>query len=351
MPEQEKHIAIRLNREELRARDAAERDGQFLAPAVERALGPLFAGVERDMDQLAGEDIVHSLNRGNLIAIDGRTVRSMMEERYQGPKEDFPFWYKDNLSAMTGEFVSAALHQGRRVEALVPDSRGNLSGEPVQIAKEGAKPEPLRPVSFNRVQRFLGRLGFLKGREERAAAYERAMSGRERLKANCEQGKQLAVKAAQRRAAAMRSSGAQSLQRTASRTAAASITAARRTFKPTRGQQLLREAAMAKRAREAAGLEPPKPKLTNAQRVALVREGKIKRAQDYIRRKEQPRREAEAAKTAAPVKAGPAARRASPPGMGTTPRRPPNGPARRTPNGPIRRPPNGPSKDLGGRTM
>lgn len=337
MPEQEKHIAIRLNREELRARDAAERDGQFLAPAVERTLGPLFAGVERDMGHLTAGELIHSLNRGNLIAIDGRTVRAMMEERYTGAKEDFSDWYKENLSAMTGEFVSAALHQGRRVEALIPDSRGNLSGEPVQITKEGAKPEPLKPVSFNRVQRFLGRLGFLKGRTERAAAYERAMSGREQLKANCEQGKQLVFKAAQRRAAAVRGES-QSLQRTASRTAAASITAARRTFKPTRGQQLLREAAVAKRVREAAGLEPPKPKLTNAQRVALVCGGKIKRAQDYIRRKEQPRREAEAARAAAPVKAGPA-------------RRPPNGPVRRPPSGPTRRPPNGPSKDLGGRTM
>lgn len=335
MPEREKQpsISIRLSREELRARDAAERDGQFLAPAVERVLGPLFAGVERDMGQLSGEDIVRSLNRGNLIAIDGRTVRSMMEERYTGAKEDFSDWYKENLSAMTGQLVSAALRQGRRVEALIPDSRGGVSGEPVQIIGEGVDPQPLTPVRLNRVQRLLTRFGLFREKAARSGAYQRAMEGREQLRVNYKEGRALAARATQARVAAVRARGAhaeaKSLQRAAVHTAAPGITPVRHTFKPTRGQQLIHNAAVAQKARLSDRAEPPKPKLTNAQRLATVRAAKMKKAQAYIRRKEQPvreRREAEAAAKSRPA-------------------------ARRTPNGPIRRPPNGPSRDLGGRTM
>ena len=154
---------------------------KYAAATVDRTIQPLFEKLER-VDPASATD---SLDRGGLITVDGRTVRSLMVERYQGDPKQFNTWYRDNLREMTNQLVSAGLMAGKRVETFVPDARGRLPAEPTQITKSGYEPSPLKKVTLNAWERHFAKHGFYKEKAAKAAEYQRVMEGREQMRTNC----------------------------------------------------------------------------------------------------------------------------------------------------------------------
>ena len=152
------------------------------APAtVDRALQPVFEKIE----DMPGVQITDYLDRGGLITVDGKTVRSMMEESYRGDPENFTDWYRENVREMTNRFVSSGLMSGKRVEALIPDAKGKFPKEPVQITKSGYEPSPLKKVTLNAWERYFAKHGHYKAKAAKAAEYQRVMEGREQMRSNC----------------------------------------------------------------------------------------------------------------------------------------------------------------------
>ena len=152
------------------------------APAtVDRALQPVFEKIE----DMPGKQITDYLDRGGLITVDGKTVRSMMEESYKGDPENFTDWYRENVREMTNRFVSSGLMSGKRVEALIPDAKGKFPKEPVQITKSGYEPSPLKKVTLNAWERYFAKHGHYKAKAAKAAEYQRVMEGREQMRSNC----------------------------------------------------------------------------------------------------------------------------------------------------------------------
>ena len=151
---------------------------KYAAATVDRTLQPLFEKLER----VEPTSAIDSLDRGGLITVDGRTVRSMMMERYQGDPKQFSTWYRDNLREMTNQLVSAGLMAGKRVETFVPDAQGRLPKEPTQITKSGYEPSPLKKVTLNAWERHFAKHGFYKEKAAKAAEYQRVMEGREQVR-------------------------------------------------------------------------------------------------------------------------------------------------------------------------
>lgn len=154
---------------------------QYAAATVDRTIQPLFEKLER-IDPTSATD---SLDRGGLITVDGKTVRSMMMERYQGDPKQFNTWYRNNVREMTNQLVSAGLMAGKRVETFVPDAQGRLPKEPTQITKSGYEPSPLKKVTLNAWERHFAKYGFYKEKAAKAAEYQRVMAGREQMRTNC----------------------------------------------------------------------------------------------------------------------------------------------------------------------
>ena len=102
---------------------------KYAGATADRQSAPLFAQAE---GATRGR-----VNRGDLIIVGGKTVREIMEEKFQqgikdgsiDAKTDEDTWYKQNLNQMTGNIVSAGLMAGKRVEAFVPDRNGNIPKE------------------------------------------------------------------------------------------------------------------------------------------------------------------------------------------------------------------------------
>lgn len=163
---------------------------KYAAATVDRTLQPLFEKLER----VEPTSAIDSLDRGGLITVDGRTVRSMMMERYQGDPKQFSTWYRDNLREMTNQLVSAGLMAGKRVETFVPDAQGRLPKEPTQITKSGYEPSPLKKVTLNAWERHFAKHGFYKEKAARAAEYQRVMEGREQMRANFTAGQLFATR-------------------------------------------------------------------------------------------------------------------------------------------------------------
>ena len=95
--------------------------------------------------------------------MDGETVREKMCEDYVAAGKDlkaFDSFYHQNVREATNSYVSAALMAGKRVEAFVPDSRGRIPKEPVQLTKTGYEPSPLKKVTLNAWQRHFAKRGF-----------------------------------------------------------------------------------------------------------------------------------------------------------------------------------------------
>lgn len=141
-----------------------------------RTLDPIFAKTE----QATGRQV----NRGDLIIIDGMTVREKMFAdftRAGGASAEFDKFYARNLNQAANEYVAAGLMAGKRVEVFTPDEQGRIPAQPTQITKTGYEPSPLKPERFNPWQRYFSKHGFYKEKVARQAEYERMMAARERV--------------------------------------------------------------------------------------------------------------------------------------------------------------------------
>lgn len=158
--------------------------------------------------------------RATMIIVDGMTVAERMAAEYQKmtethdawvqrvrdneqaardrgekvqpqkipPLQGYTEWYKTNLQDRTNKYVAAALTQGKRVEAFIPNQDGTLPKEPVQLTASGYKPSPLRPVTMNAWERFWSRYGFYKEKQAKIDEYRRFSDARERVQAKYELG-------------------------------------------------------------------------------------------------------------------------------------------------------------------
>lgn len=144
-----------------------------------RVIEPAFREAERVTEG--------RLDRGDLIIIDGKTVKEKMLEDYtrsQGDPDKFNEFYQKNLRQATSEYTAAALLAGKRVEAFMPDAKGRLPDEPTQIVRTGYEPSALKPEKFNLWQRHFAKRGYYKEKVARQEEYERMMAARERVKEN-----------------------------------------------------------------------------------------------------------------------------------------------------------------------
>lgn len=149
----------------------------YARATADRVIDPAFS--------LAEQGTSGMVNRGDLIIIDGKTVREKMFEEYAAsgrPPEKFDSFYEKNLRVAANEYVVAGLMTGKRVEAFIPDREGRIPDQPIPITKSGYEPSPLQPETFNAWQRFFSRHGFYKEKVARQAEYERTMAARERVK-------------------------------------------------------------------------------------------------------------------------------------------------------------------------
>lgn len=165
----------------------------YAVATADRVIDPLFRHLEKEAparfrtEDLVkrGVDIDVEFSRGDLISIDGRTIREIMQEQFtaSGRTGSFADFYKQNARQMTNELVSAGLMAGKRVEAFVPDKLGQIPKEPTQITKTGYEPTPLKPEKFNAWQRHFAKRGFYKAKVARQAEYDRVMAARDRMRA------------------------------------------------------------------------------------------------------------------------------------------------------------------------
>ena len=167
-----------LDRETVNLEQVSSTIPPYARATADRALEPLFASVEASTDRY--------VNRGDLITVDGKTIREIMFQQYQAAdlKETYPnfrHFYESNFKQMSSELVAAGLMAGKRVEAFVPDSRGRIPKEPVQITKTGYEPSPLKKVTLNAWQRHFAKRGFYREKAAQAAEYQRVMAARERV--------------------------------------------------------------------------------------------------------------------------------------------------------------------------
>ena len=141
---------------------------------------------DRLLDFLFSNDALGSdgkLTRGDLIIIDGKTVRERIQERYTNSKGDpaqFNDYYKEHHKELTNGLVAAGLMADQRVEIFVP-KHGKISETSVPITRTGYEPSPLHPVALNAWQRFWSRFGFFKEKVKQVTEYQRMASARERV--------------------------------------------------------------------------------------------------------------------------------------------------------------------------
>lgn len=133
-------------------------------------------------------------DRGDMIIIDGKSVRERMHEDYinnlKRPEADFERYYQANLKQAANELVAGALMAGKRVDAYVLDEKGrirfaadrdgNIKDRPVSIHKKGYEPSPLNKVTLSTWERFAAKFGFYKEKAAKAAEYERAVEERKK---------------------------------------------------------------------------------------------------------------------------------------------------------------------------
>ena len=150
---------------------------RYSKATADRAISPLFEAMEKKTRGV--------ISRGDLITVDGKTIREKMCEDYVAAGKnlrEFDAFYKRNVREAASSYVSAALMAGKRVEAFVPDSQGRIPDEPTQITKAGYEPSPLKKVTLNAWQRHFARYGFYKEKAARADEYRRVMEARQRVK-------------------------------------------------------------------------------------------------------------------------------------------------------------------------
>ena len=187
-----------LQLDEIQTEEAVGIVSPYARATAERVIDPLF----RQAEAMGSGGM--ELNRGDLIIVDGKTIREKMFEDFRATGQDlnkFRKYYQENLKQATNEYVAAGLMAGKRVEAFIPDKNGRIPDEPVQITKTGYEPSPLGKVTLNAWERFFAKRGFYKEKVAKAAEYERMQTARERVKTtnllarlNLENGVQKSVK-------------------------------------------------------------------------------------------------------------------------------------------------------------
>ncbi|MFI3250951.1 MAG: hypothetical protein R3Y07_08310 [Eubacteriales bacterium] len=148
--------------------------------AVKASLDTLYANFEFAH---AGVPLSDIFNRTKLILVDGKTVEQIMRETHAMKKNSQPYeqWAKENREGFTSDIVVAGLMTGKRVEGFVAGKDGKIKGEPIQITKTGYKPEPLRPVTMDRWQKFCSFFGKHKEKVEKNKEYDRLMEARKEV--------------------------------------------------------------------------------------------------------------------------------------------------------------------------
>ena len=150
---------------------------RYSKATADRVISPLFEAMEHKTSGV--------ISRGDLVTVDGETVREKMCEDYVAAGKDlkaFDSFYHQNVREATDSYVSAALMAGKRVEAFVPDSQGRIPEEPTQITRAGYEPTPLHKATLNAWQRHFAKYGYCQEKAARADEYRRVMEARERVK-------------------------------------------------------------------------------------------------------------------------------------------------------------------------
>lgn len=171
-PQKETHIDMRRCME------------NYIKGNVSTTLSALYSRVDAQENASSAT----GMNRGNLIIIDGKTVRERLQEMYMDPSQNrdpkqFDNYYRTNYQAETNRMIAAALMAGKKVEAFIPDANGKLPNQPVSLTKSGYTPSADRPITMNLWQRFWNRLGFYKEKAAQRDEYNRMQEARTRVKA------------------------------------------------------------------------------------------------------------------------------------------------------------------------
>ncbi len=156
----------------------------YARATADRALDPIYSQIEQSTN--------HNISRGDLIIIDGQTVRERMFEEYRAAGQklaNFESHYKRTVVQKANEYVAGALMSGKRVEAYAPDSMGRISKEPMTVTKTGYEPSPMQRVTLNSWERFWSKRGFYKEKTAQAAEYQRMAEARQRVQAYNESAK------------------------------------------------------------------------------------------------------------------------------------------------------------------
>lgn len=158
---------------------------RYATATASRSLDGCFRQIEELTRNREKPGDVPMMNRGDLVTVDGMTIREHMERQYLNEHktlDDFETFYNKNFQRQAGEIVSAGLMAGKRVEAFIPDKQGRIPDQPVQMTKTGYEPSPLKKVTLNAWERHFARRGFYKEKLARAEEYRRVMESRERVK-------------------------------------------------------------------------------------------------------------------------------------------------------------------------
>ncbi len=147
---------------------------RYASATADMVLNPAFSRGEK---ATAGH-----LNRVDLIIVDGRTVGEILAERERNTPRNSNITLDEYRRQQTNEIVAAGLMAGKRVEAFLPDERGRIPKEPIQITKSGYEPSPLKKVTLNAWERHFSKHGYFKEKAAKAAEYQKFMEARERVR-------------------------------------------------------------------------------------------------------------------------------------------------------------------------
>ncbi|MBQ3497156.1 MAG: hypothetical protein IJA73_03415, partial [Oscillospiraceae bacterium] len=153
----------------------------YFRDTLGRTLDPIFAKAET-LGRGEGKGF-GPINRGDLIIIDGKTVREIMVERFQElerPAEEFAAYYEKHLDAAANELVGAAMMAGSEVEIFMPTASGRASDTPTRLTPTGFAPTKKEPVALSSFEKFMNRFGFFKEKAARVAQQEQEAAARRR---------------------------------------------------------------------------------------------------------------------------------------------------------------------------
>lgn len=101
----------------------------------EQLFEEMYSGIEADTRGY--------VSRGDLITINGKSIREMMADDYRAEgwsEKEFDEYYKEKFKDKTKQYVQKALDDGEYVEVFSVGADGSITGEPQQLAVEGKEP-------------------------------------------------------------------------------------------------------------------------------------------------------------------------------------------------------------------